>query len=196
VIPFDQPPRLHPLLRSRWSPRAWDATHEATEDDVASLLEAARWAPSAGNSQPWSFVVGRRGDETHRRLVRHLARSSAAWAPDASLLIANLCHRWVAGTDWEFSEFAMYDLGQAVAHLTFQAEALGLAVRQFAAFDREAMTREFSVADHWFVATVSAIGRIPPGVEPHAAQTPDGHRFPRDRRSLTDVRWDADVPDR
>lgn len=60
-------PRLHPLLTARWSPITFDPAHESTEADVASLLEAARWAPSAGNSQPWSFIVGRRGDDDRFR---------------------------------------------------------------------------------------------------------------------------------
>jgi nitroreductase len=182
-------PVVHPLLRSRWSPRLWDAGHEVTPAEVESLLEAARWAPSAGNSQPWAFVVGRRGDDTHRRLVAHLARSSAAWAPDAGLLVANLCHLHVEGTDWAYSEFAAYDLGQAVAHMTFQAESLGLAVRQFAAFDREAVEREFAVAEHWQVTTMSAIGRARPGVPPNALQRPDGGTLPRERRPAGDLLW-------
>jgi nitroreductase len=188
-------PLLHPLLGRRWSPRVWDTAHEVSPAEVESLLEAARWAPSAGNSQPWSFIVGRRGDDVHRRLVPHLARSSSAWAPGASLLMANLCHRHVAGTDWEYSEFAAYDLGQAVAHLTFQATALGLAVRQFAAFDREAVTREFAVAGHWQVTTMSAIGRVPPFVEPHALVRPDGGVLPRDRRTVVELHWDASRPE-
>jgi nitroreductase len=120
---------LHPLLRNRWSPQVWDVAHEVTPADVESMFEAARWAPWAGNSQPWAFIMGRRGDSTYHRLVHYLAPSAAAWAPDASMLVANLCYRHVAGTDWEYSEFAVYDLGQAVAHMTFQAEHLGLAAR-------------------------------------------------------------------
>lgn len=79
--------------------------------EVGLLLEAARWAPSAGNSQPWAFIVGRRGDDIHRRLVHHLAGSSARWAPTASLLVANPSHWLVEDTDWDYSEFALYDLG-------------------------------------------------------------------------------------
>src|SRR5215469_6586127 len=113
-------PLLHPLLAGRWSPASFDACYDVTEDEIEVLLEAARWAPSAGNSQPWAFIVGRRGDATHQRLARYLAGSSATWAPAASLLVANLAHRYVADTDWEYSEFSLYDLGQAVAHLTVQ----------------------------------------------------------------------------
>ncbi len=139
---------LHPLLAARWSPTTFDASDELTAAETEALLEAARWAPSAGNSQPWAFIVGQRGDATHARLVRYLARSSGAWAPAASLLIANLAHRYVEGTDWEYSEFSLYDLGQAVAHMTVQAQALGLHVRQFRAFDRAGLAAEAEPPAH------------------------------------------------
>lgn len=129
--------RLHPLLATRWSPRIFDPAHELTLTQVDLLLEAARWAPSAGNSQPWAFYAGRRGDPMHGRIVAFLTSSSRPWATTASLLVVNLCHRYVEDTDWEYSEFALYDLGQAVAHMTIQAQAMGLAARQFRAFDAE-----------------------------------------------------------
>jgi len=181
-------PGLHPLLASRWSPLAFDATYDASTAEVHLLLEAARWAPSAGNSQPWAFIVGRRGDANHRRLVRHLARSSARWAPTASVLIANLAHRYVAETDWDYSEFAEYDLGQAVAHMTLQGQALGMFARQFRAFDRAALAADFEVPDHWEVTTMSAFGRTPPppGEEPIAR--PEGTPG-RQRRALEEIVW-------
>jgi len=156
-------PVLHPLLASRWSPTAFDTAHVASPTEVGLLLEAARWTPSAGNSQPWAFIVGSRGDETHCQMVPHLANSSARWAPTASLLVANLSHRYVEGTDWEYSEFSLYDLGQAVAHMTVQARALGLFVRQFRAFDRARLSDAFAVPEHWEITTLSAIGRVPTG---------------------------------
>lgn len=180
--------RLHPLLAARWSPTEFDPTDVVTPDEIESLLEAARWAPSAGNSQPWAFIVGRRGDHDHERLMRYLTKSSARWAGTAGVLVANLSHRLVEDTDWEYSEFSLYDLGQAVAHMSFQAQSLGLHVRQFRAFDRDGVTAEFEVPSHWEVTTMSAIGRIP-------AST--GERFDsqdlgagdRRRHSATDIQW-------
>jgi nitroreductase len=180
-------PSLHPLLSSRWSPTTFDPAHKLTTAEVEVLLEAARWAPSAGNSQPWAFIVGCRGDTVHGRLVRHLAASSARWAPTASLLLANLTHRYVEDTDWEYSEFAHYDLGQAIAHLTFQARSLDLFVRQFRAFDRDGVATEFEVPHHWEVTTMAAVGRLPEGVEQ------ESHRAAQDRRPLEDL---VHVPDR
>ncbi|HWU20951.1 MAG TPA: nitroreductase family protein [Nocardioides sp.] len=175
---------LSGFARERFSPTRYDAGHLVTDREVDALLDAARLAPSAGNSQPWAFIVGRRGDDVHGRLVRHLARSSAAWAPDADVLIANLSQRRVEGTDLEYSEFAHYDLGQAVAHLTFQAHALGLAVHQFRAFDRAGVAEEFGVPEHWEVTSMAAVG-VPLG----AAETHAGAGTSRERRSLGDITW-------
>jgi nitroreductase len=169
---------LHPLLDTRWSPTSFDPDEVLTDAEGTSLLEAARWAPSAGNSQPWAFIVARRGDDDHRRLVPHLARSAAPWAATAGLLVANLAHRFVEDTDWDYSEFSAYDLGQAVAHMCFQAAALGLHVRQFRAFDRDAIAAEFGVPGHWEVTTMSAVGR--------AAGSPGATRS---RKAAAELRW-------
>lgn len=179
------PRPLHPLLRQRWSPQDFRTEHELDGADVATLLEAARWAPSAGNSQPWAFVAARRDDEMHRRLTPHLLGGARRWGPRASLLLVNLCHRYVDESDYEYSEFAMYDLGQAVAHLTVQAQALGLSVRQFRSFDRDAVETLVAVAPGWQVATMAAIGVPPQAPAPYAAKLPDGRTLPRVRRPLS-----------
>ena len=179
--PGDAFQRLHPLLRHRWSPRLFDPRHTLDAADVDVLLEAARWAPSAGNSQPWSFVVALRGDPVHDRVVPHLARSSGRWAPSAGLLVLNLCRLLVDGSDLEYSEFAAYDLGQAVAHMTVQAQADGLAARQFRAFDKAALTAGMGIGPEWDLVSMTAFGRP-------ADEAPAG---PRERRDPGDLHWRA-----
>src|SRR5213076_2352742 len=71
---------VHPLLAERWSPRGFDRAHEIGDEALAALLEAVRWAPSAGNSQPWRFLVTRRGEPAHDRLFTALAPAQA-WLP-------------------------------------------------------------------------------------------------------------------
>jgi nitroreductase len=170
---------LTQTLRDRWSPTLWDVEHVLEPGDVERLVEAARWSPSAGNSQPWTFVTARRSDRLHDRLVPLLAPSARRWAPDASLLVVNVCHRYVEGTDWDSSEFAEYDLGQSVAHMTLQAMSMGLFSRQFRAFDREAIERELGVPEHWVAMTITAIGKP-------AGESPTEGRI---RRPLDDVWW-------
>lgn len=179
-------PVVHPALATRFSPVAFDFAAAVTDEQVDSLLDAARLAPSAGNAQPWSFIVARRGDAVHRRLVPHLARSASLWALDASVLIVNLAHVFVEGTeDMEYSEFARYDLGQAVAHMTIQGLSIGFDAHQFRAFNRDAIATEFSVASHWEVATMTAFGRA--ARTSAAAKSPATNRERLSRRAIT---WD------
>ncbi|MDO9455587.1 nitroreductase family protein [Nocardioides sp.] len=152
---------LLPLLRDRRSVRAFDPDHVLAATDLSSLLEAARWAPSAGNSQPWAFLVARRGTAFHADYVDLLAASTRRWAPAASALVFSL-HQAAYddgdGLDLAYSDYAAYDLGQAVAHLTVQASHLGLSCHQFAAFDHERLAREAGVPAHWRVTTGIAVG--------------------------------------
>lgn len=160
----------------------FESSHEPDPHVVTAVLDAARLAPSAGNSQPWRFIVGLRGDATHSRLRRHLARSSAQWAPDADFLVANLTQVRIIDSDMEFSEFARYDLGQAVAHMTFEAHRHGLSAHQFRAFDRDALSREFSLPEHLEMTSMTAFG-----VAGHAIGEVVGSGTNRQRLSLDEI---------
>lgn len=149
-----------PILRDRRSVRTFDPTHVLSPSWLGVLLEAARWAPSAGNSQPWAFLVARRGDPAHAAFVPLLAGSVRRWAPAASALVFTL-QRTASGPEPDalaYSDYALYDLGQAVAHLTVQAASLGLSTHQFAAFDHSALSEAAGVPPHWQVTTGIAVG--------------------------------------
>ncbi|MDG6103884.1 nitroreductase family protein [Dactylosporangium aurantiacum] len=126
---------LHPLLARRWSPRAFDQAHELTPQQVTALLEAARWAPSASNTQPWRFAVTHRGSAEHAAVLDTLTAGNRAWAHAASALIV-VAAETVTG-DGTARPWAVYDAGQAVAHLSVQAEHEGLVVHQMGGFDRD-----------------------------------------------------------
>lgn len=170
--------QLLPVLRQRFSPRQFDDAHELTGTQLEVLLEAARWAPSAGNSQPWAFHTALRDGTGWSELIDCLAGSSRPWARQASVLVVNISHTRVEDTDWEYSEFSTYDLGQAVAHMTIQAHAMGLACRQFRAFDKQQLTDRLHVPTHWEILTMTAIGRA-------AAGTGRGPRAGRRQPSIT-----------
>lgn len=122
------------------------------------------------------FHFLRRSTSGHDGLVARLAPSSARWAPSASALVVNLAHRQVEGTDWPYSEFADYDLGQAVAHMTIQATTMGLSCRQFRAFDLEKLTDDLRVPAGWAIVSMTAIGRA------------SDNGSSRERRSIDDIR--------
>jgi len=149
---------IHPLLAARFSPRAFDPARAVTDDELIALFEAARWAPSSGNAQPWRFIVGRLGDRTHARIVETLSRGNTVWAPRAPVLLLTIAQ--LVRDDGSSMRHAPYDLGQAVAHLTFQAAALGLAVHHMAGFSIEAARAAFHVPDGFEPYTVVAIGAI------------------------------------
>jgi nitroreductase len=185
-----QPDVLTPLLRERESIMIYDRTHVLSPAALRAILEAARWAPSAGNSQPWGFIVGRRGDETHAAIVDVLSRANQVWAPAASVLILTL-HQVATDADHEiaYSDYAMFDLGQAVAHITVQARSMGLQVRQFGGFDHQAATERFAVPAHWAVTTGIALGL--PATRGEETEMPGWlqarSRLPRSRVPLADI---------
>ncbi len=154
-----QPEVLTPLLRERESVMIYDRSHVLAGPALRAILEAARWAPSAGNSQPWGFIVGLRGDDTHAGMVEVLSSANQIWAPAASAIILTL-HQVATDEDHEiaYSDYAMFDLGQAVAHITVQARSMGLQVRQFGGFDHRAAAERFDVPPHWAVTTGIALG--------------------------------------
>ncbi|MDG4833922.1 nitroreductase family protein [Solwaraspora sp. WMMD1047] len=164
--------QLSPLLASRWSPRAFDPAAVVTEAELDSLLEAARWAPSAGNAQPWRFLVGRRDDEAYKRIFTNLPGEVQRWAGRASLLLVG-AHLTTdpPGSDpgqaaddpgqpaYDLDQ-AAYDLGQAIAHLTVQATALRLHVRQVSDLDVAGLRADLDLPAEVRPRVVVAIGRL------------------------------------
>ena len=148
---------VHPLLAERWSPRGFDPRHQVSDDQVTALLEAARWAPSAGNSQPWRFLVAHRGEQAHTQLFGALAPGNQAWAGAASALV--LVAARTAGDDGRPQPWALYDTGQAVAALVTQAQADELSVHQMGGFDTAAVRAGFGLAEALTPVVVLAIGR-------------------------------------
>lgn len=147
---------IHGILENRWSPRGFDVNHEVTEEEVRSIIEAARWAPSAFNKQPWGFIAGRRGSDTFGKIFDTLGGFNQDWNANVSALIVALARVEIDG---EPVTNAHYDLGQAAAHLSVQAESLGLNVHQMTGFDVEAVAEAFTLPAGYVPYTVIAVGQ-------------------------------------
>jgi nitroreductase len=175
---------VHPLLSERWSPRGFDRDHQVSDDDVAALLEAARWAPSAGNSQPWRFLVARRGEHAHGQIFAALHRGNQEWAGAASALI--LVAARTTADNGTPRPLALYDTGQAVASLVTQAQAHGLAAHQIGGFDHAAISDAFGLDDNLTPVVIIAVGRVDPDAElpGHLAAR---EMAPRTRHSVSDL---------
>ena len=150
-------PLIAPLVE-RWSPRAYDASAELSEDDLRTLLEAARWAPSANNLQPWRFIVARRGSREFALIHDALAGFNRAWADSAAALIVNVAE--VADAAGTPRRWAHYDLGQAVAHLTVQAQHDGFHTHQMCGFDGARLAEVFGLHDRLEVVSITAVGKV------------------------------------
>ena len=187
------PAELAEPLRSRWSPSVFDPDHVLSDAQVTTLLSAAQWAPSAGNLQPWSYVVAPRGSAAHDVLVPHLSRGNAEWVPRASLVL--LAATQVGpGPDEDRprnGDQARYDLGQASAHVTLQARAMGLHAHQFAGFDRDVVARALEVPDHVSLMAGIAVGAHLEDLDDPRITAADREREsrPRTRRPLTEIAY-------
>jgi nitroreductase len=148
---------IHELIKNRWSPRAF-SDKAVAPGVLRSLFEAARWAPSSYNAQPWSFLVGTTDNpENHAKVVQTLVEFNANWAKKAAVLgialaALNFAHNGSPNRN------AFYDTGAAMAFLTFEATARGLAVHQMAGFDPETARDIFSIPAGWEPIAAFAIG--------------------------------------
>ena len=146
LAPADHP--IHELLRSRWSPRAFSDKPVAPEI-LRSLFEAARWAPSSNNEQPWAFLVATKDDsESHARLLSTLVEFNQVWAKHAPVLAMAVSQLNFTRTGRP-NRNAFYDTGAAVAGLSAEATARGLFVHQMAGFDAPKAIELFHIPQGW-----------------------------------------------
>ncbi len=195
--PGDGAERLAEPLRSRWSPSWFDADETLTREQVETLVQAARWAPSAGNAQPWVLIVAERGTPGRAVLDQHLSRGNAWVRRPALVLLA--CAQVAADPDAPPDRkpprdpaYAHHAVGQAAAHVTLQARADGLEAHQFSGFDRDAVATALGVPAHYRLLAGIAVGhRGDPAAIPDAEREREARE--RRRKPLTEVartRWD------
>jgi nitroreductase len=153
--PTDYP--IHDLLLERWSPRAF-ADRPVDDNVLLSLFEAARWAPSSYNAQPWVFFVARRHEfEDFKQALSCLTPPNQEWAEDAAVLVLTAI-RTNHEKNGKANRVALHDLGLAVGNLVVEATSHGLAVHQMEGVDLEAVRREYKLPDHYAPQTGIAIG--------------------------------------
>jgi len=184
---------VHELIERRWSPRAFAST-PVEEVKLQSLFEAARWASSSSNVQPWRFLLTRSGEESFAKLHDCLSEGNKPWTATVPLLLLSV-------TDTMFpakgdrparaNPTAKHDLGLALANLTLQATALGLYVHPMAGFNGDKVKEVFAVPVPYEPVTVTAIGYLADG-----STLPDDLReregAPRSRKSLTEIVFEGD----
>jgi len=145
-----------PVIHERWSSRAF-ADRDVSPINLARVFEAARWAASSNNEQPWRFFVGVRNSETHKKMAACLMGFNQAWAAIAPVLILG-----VASTKFSHNgssnSYAQFDLGAASSYLTLQAAALGMTTHQMAGFNHDALREALGIPESYALGTLIALG--------------------------------------
>jgi nitroreductase len=179
--PTDFP--VHDFIAERWSPRAF-SDKPVAPDVLQSLFEAARWAPSSSNEQPWAYMAATKDDaENFAKLVSALVPSNVTWAqhaPVLALAVAELAFA-KSGTP---NRNAQYDVGAASAWLTVEATSRGLFVHQMGGYDHDKARQVFQIPAGWEPIAAMAIGY--PG-DPDSLPQPlrDREVAPRTRKPIS-----------
>ena len=187
---------IHELLAERWSPYAF-GDRPVAESDLHSLLEAARWAASSYNEQPWSFVVATKDQPAEfERLLSCLVEPNQAWAKAAPVLVLCVVSHRFTRNDKE-NRAAVHDLGLAAGNLTVEATTRGLCVHQMIGILPDQAREVYAIPEHHEAWTAMAIG--------YAGETADTldalkerDATPRQRKPLSELvfagKWGAAAP--
>jgi nitroreductase len=157
----DTLPSVHELIRRRWSPRSF-STREVSTEDLKTILEAASWAASSYNEQPWRFLVARKSDRAaYEKILNLLVPANQAWAKTAPVLIIMAAKRTFSHNGSP-NRYGLHDAGQALAHLFLQATALGLHAHGMAGFDADRARKELGIPDDYELGAAVALGYVAP----------------------------------
>lgn len=151
--------KIHDIIQARWSPRAFDPDRQVSRDDLLALLEAARWAPSCFNDQPWRFIVcDKVADETSwQHAFTMLAEKNRLWAKNAPVLMLAVAMESF-NHNGQPNRWSMYDTGAASASMCLQAVALGMCIHQMGGFDAEKAREVFNLPGDCRPMAMMAVG--------------------------------------
>jgi nitroreductase len=178
---------IHDLIANRWSGRAYDPAQPVTRQQVITLLEAARWAPSCYGDQPWRFVVWNKGEDaaSWQAAFDTLAPGNQAWVKDAPLLLL-VCADSLFNHNGKPNRWAQYDSGAAAENLCLQAEALGLMAHQMGGFDPDKARVVASVPQQYTLMAMMAVGH-PADPATFSEEVRERETAPRQRRELGEL---------
>jgi len=175
---------INDVLANRRSPRSLDATAVLSKDDLLAVLEAARWAASAFNGQPWRFFVGQRGDEVFTQILDSLAPFNQGWAHRSSVLI--LVAGLPAREDGTPNKGFLYDCGLAVAQLVMETHHRGLVAHQMTGFDPEKAAQNLGIDASLIPVAVIAIGKQASAGQLEGSLL-ERENAPRERKALEEI---------
>jgi nitroreductase len=178
-----------PIILERWSPRAFEDRY-VNPADLKKVFEAARWAPSSYNEQPWRYLMGQRESPTWNKIFSTLVPTNQHWAQNASVLILGAAKIRFSHNDSP-NYYAVHDLGAADVLITLQAAALGLVTHQMAGFDQAKAREVFAIPESYAVGSVMALGyQAEPATLPNE-RFQSQEQMPRSRKPLSEIVFTA-----
>lgn len=190
----DAHPAVKRLIVERWSPRAFDGS-KISEEELEILFEAARWAPSAFNVQPWRFLYARRDDGNWQRFLRLLLPLNQTWAQNASALVFVLSDRLTErGGETVVSHSHSFDTGAAWMLLALQARAMGFYTHAMQGVEFEQARNELGVPERFRIEVAVAVGRI--GDASSLSENLRAREKASDRRPVGDFAFAGGFPHR
>ena len=183
------------LFLERWSPRAFDGS-DMPEEDLLTMFEAARWAPSAFNSQPWRFLYARRGDENWERFLGLLIPWNQSWAHSASALVYILSDSLPFADkksgEPQPSTTHSFDAGAAWACLALQASLMGYLAHGMSGIQYELARSELRIPERFVLNAACAIGRI--GNPAQLDERLRAREFPSGRKGIGELAFAGNFP--
>ncbi len=173
-----------PVLAERWSPRSFDASYEIADQDLLSILEAGRWAPSANNVQPWRFSAAKRGSELFGTIAANLSGFNASWSPKSAAYI--VISAFVNGNENQPGSTTQFDAGIATGHILVQIEGLGLHAHVMGGIEHNALHAALGYPENLAVLVVLAIGKAA-SADLLEGGARDRELAPRTRLDLTEI---------
>ena len=179
---------IHTLIKERWSPRVFDEK-PVEQEKINSLFEAARWAASSMNEQPWRFIYAHKGTEAYSKIVDCLMEFNQGWATHAPVLILTAYKKKFDSGKENFH--AIHDLGLSVGNLSIQAQSLGLAVHQMAGVKWEDAQKMFEVPDEFHITTCLALGYYGGNIDKLDDDIKESEVKARTRKPLAEIAFEG-----
>ena len=169
---------INKIISERWSPVAF-SEKVPEQDKIALLFEAARWAPSSYNAQPWKFIYGYKGDDVYQLLFGLINEGNQVWAKTAPVLILSMAEMIPPGRT-SVNKYALHDTGMAVGNLLAQATDMGLYVHQMGGYDHRSARTVLNLPEAYEPAAMMAVGyKGDPKLLPENVATRENHKRER-----------------
>lgn len=176
---------VNPVIATRRSPRSFKSSYVISPTDMRAILEAARWAPSAFNGQPWRFFVGNQGDATFTQILSSLGEFNQLWAKSASSLILVASSTVKADGTTPHGDY-LYDCGLAVGQLVYEAHDRGLIAHQMTGFSKDLARTALDIPAELAPVVVIALGQQDAADKLEGALA-EREMAPRERKALEEI---------